>query len=86
MRCSNIGFFLWFKIRHNIIILMINFVGMTNKVISFSFIYDDSDGRISLAWFVGTSSDFIPPTTTSRAPHVHETTGGCRTSKSVLSI
>jgi len=41
MRCSNIGFFLWFKIRHNIIILMINFVGMTNKVISFSFIYDD---------------------------------------------
>lgn len=31
MRCSNIGFFLWFKIRHNIIILMINFVGMTNK-------------------------------------------------------
>ena len=40
---------------------------MTNKVISFFFIYDDSVGRISLAWFVGTSSDFIPP--------VHGTTG-----------
>ena len=25
--------------------------GMTNKVISFFFIYDDSGGRVSLAWF-----------------------------------
>ena len=29
-----------------------------------------------MAWFIGTSSDFIPPTTTSRAPPVHEDTGG----------
>ena len=39
------------------------------------FLYD-SGGRISLAWFVGTRSDFIPPTTSSRAPPVHEATGG----------
>ena len=38
--------------------------------------HDDSDDRVSLAWFVGTSSDFIPPTTSSRAPPVHEATGG----------
>ena len=29
--------------------------------------HDDSGGRVSLAWFVGTSSDFIPPTTLLRA-------------------
>lgn len=49
---------------------------MTNKVISFFFIYDDSGGRISLAWFVGTSSESIPPMTSSRVPPVHEATGG----------
>ena len=35
-------------------------------VISFFDINDDSGGRVSLAQFVGTSSDFIPPTPSER--------------------
>ena len=49
---------------------------MISHLLSYLYGYDDSGGRVSLAWFVGTSSDFIPPTTSSRAPPVHEATGG----------
>ena len=44
--------------------------------------------KVGLAWFVGTSSDFIPPTPAERAPPVHEATGGqaIQTYFSVLEI
>ena len=44
--------------------------------------------KVGLAWFVGTSSDFIPPTPAERAPPVHEATGGhaIQTYLSVLEI
>ena len=45
-------------------------------VISFCYICYDRGGKVCLAWFVGTCSDFIPPNALRRAPPVHGATGG----------
>ena len=39
-----------------------------SRLLSYSYGYSDNGGRISLAWFVGTSSDFIPPTAIAAGP------------------